>query len=268
MLRSACFLLVVAVAAPAATPVAGLAGPVTAAGPTWIQRHLVGSGPARAGAKAALPDPHGGTAVDELAIDAAAEDERRPWRLGVHYFKGTTNNLSDFWGGDVDTIPQDGIRVAAALVLVEELWDLPLNINGELGIMWHNERGAQSDLFQYTLGLDLEWTEFPWNDRLRTRFGVSVGLSYADSIPTAEKLQRGTNSSKHLLGYLDFSLAFNTGDIVRWFSDSGANALDDVWLVASIPHRSGAWGLFGNDNTGQSVKGGSNYLAIGIEYDF
>jgi len=218
----------------------------------------------------AAPAPPPATTDAEL-IDADAAPEHR-WRFGLHYFQGTASGLGDIFTGDLDTIPQNGVRVTAALVLAENLWDWPVNVLAEGGVMWHNERSVQSDTFQYTLALRFEWTDFPWDCHLRTRLGFSTGLSYVDQIPVAEIRNRGTPSSKHLLHYLEFSIAFNCADLTRLTRLDAlgvpAENLDNLWLFAGIPHRSGARGLYGEDNTGKSIAGGSNYLAIGLETEF
>ncbi|WP_353415619.1 hypothetical protein [Haloferula helveola] len=222
----------------------------------------VSAGTSGSGSKAVVPE----------LVEEKPEDVEKRWRLGLQYFQGTSNSLGEIFTGDIDTLPQNGVRLSAALVLVEDLWDWPVNVLAEGGVMWHNEKSAQSDVFQYTMAVRFEWTEFPWSDSLRTRLGFSTGLSYADGIPVAEIQNRGTNSSKHLLHYLEFSLAFNCADLTRITRlDSlgvSAASMEHLWLFAGIPHRSGAGGLYGSDNTGRSIRGGSNYLSIGIEVEF
>ncbi|MCH7225628.1 hypothetical protein [Haloferula sp. A504] len=196
------------------------------------------------------------------------------WRFGVHYFQGTSNELFEVISGDVSTLAQNGIRFTAARVLTRDLWSTPIDVLLHGGIMYHDEKGKQSNTFQYNLGLKFEWDEFPWSDHLRTRFGITSGISYANQIPITEQVNRGTPSSSHLLHFLDVSLAFNCADISRLtrierlFPGNSASGIDNLWLTIGVPHRSGAWGTYGTDNTGQDIQGGSNYVSIGLEADF
>lgn len=203
------------------------------------------------------------------------ETEHDPkWRFGVHYFQGTSNDLFEVISGDVSTLAQNGIRFTAARVLTRDLWSTPIDVLLHGGIMYHDEKGKQGNTFQYNLGLKFEWDEFPWSDHLRTRLGITSGISYADQIPITEQVNRGTASSSHLLHFLDLSLAFNCADISRLtrlerlFPGNSASGIDHLWLTVGVPHRSGAWGTYGTDNTGQDIQGGSNYISIGLEADF
>lgn len=213
-----------------------------------------------------------GTAPTMEVVEPVPADPR--WRFGLHYFQGTSNDLGDVFTGSIDALAQNGLRFTAARVLANDLWNTPIDVLAEGGIMWHDEKGKQPNLFQYTLGLKFVWDEFPWDCHLRTRLGFTTGVSYAEHIPIAEQVNRGGKSSSHLLHYLDFSLAFNCADISRLtrlellFPGDDASGIDNVWLTVGVPHRSGAWGLYGDDNTGEAIQGGSNYLSVGIEADF
>ena len=50
-------------------------------------------------------------------------------------------------------------------------WDLLANA----AIVRHLERDLQSDFNEYTLGLQAYFDGFPWQQYLRTRFGVATG---------------------------------------------------------------------------------------------
>jgi|GEM_PF-4881986 len=220
--------------------------------------------------------------VRSVEADRWAEDADRPffwdgaaseayrWRAGLHYFQGTTSDFGEVLTGQGDLISQNGVRASLGYVFIKQLWGYPIEVIGEGGLMWHNEQGAQSDVWQSTLAFKIAWTKFPWDEHLRTRLAAAEGFSYVSHIPQTEKLNRGSNTSKHFLNYLEASLAFNCGDIFRIlsFSHEETPELDRSWLMISVPHRSGAWGLYGRDNDGEAIKGGSSYLALGIEYEF
>lgn len=201
-------------------------------------------------------------------------DQERDWRFSLQYFQGTTNALGEILLGFIDTVAQNEIKLSAARVIHRDLWDLPVDVLLEGTIMWHNEMSAQDDLFQYAFGFKLECDKLPWSEHLRTRVGFTSGVSYAEHIPIAEQLNRGTPTSSHLLHYLDITLAFNCADLSRisrigkLFPNGCASSVDHVWPIVGIPHRSGAWGLYGTDNGGDTIEGGSNYISIGLEADF
>lgn len=146
------------------------------------------------------------------ASDSASSEELNRWRFGVHYFQGTVNDFSEALTGRWDTIDPNGVRVNLSYLMIERLWDLPLELLVDGGLMWHNEQGYQDNVLQSTLAIKFAWTGFPWNDYIRTRIAISEGLSYVSSIPITEKMNRNSNSSQNLLNYLEPSIALNCGD--------------------------------------------------------
>ena len=210
---------------------------------------------------------------DKNPVLTTVEEDENLWRLRLHYFVGTENGFGSLALEDVETTSQDGLGLTLGRVLVRNYRNLPFNLLAQGGLMWHYENGAQNNFLQYTLALKGEWTRFPWHGHLRTTLGVACGVSYASRIPTAEVRNRDGDSSKHFLHYLEPSLSLNCGDLARltrlatlFRFDPGA--LDEVWLVGSIPHRSGMWGVYGDDQDGKPIRGGSNYLSLGIETEF
>jgi len=91
---------------------------------------------------------------------AKPEARKLKWRFGIHYFQGTANDLGEVLTGQCDTISQNGIRLSAGVVLVEDLCDWPIDILARAGIMWHNEQSAQDDLLQYSLAIEFELKKF------------------------------------------------------------------------------------------------------------
>jgi len=223
-------------------------------------------------AEALTPIPE--TEPSRFQTDAAYEsDVEAPvdyrWRGGLHYFQGTTSDLGEVITGTGAMIAPNGVRASLGYVFAKELWGLPIEFLGEGGLMWHNEQDTQDDVWQSTLAIKLAWTEFPWDEHLRTRLAVAEGLSYVSHIPYTEKRNRGSDSSRHLLNYLELSVSFNCGDLYDLLPfDDSSDDLQRAWLVLSVPHRSGIWGVFGRDKNGDVIKGASNYVALGVEYEF
>lgn len=93
------------------------------------------------------------------------------------------------------------------------------------------------------------WTKFPWREYLHTSFAAAEGISYASHVPYVEKGST-SDDSRRLLNYLMFEI---TVALPKY---------SDIELVGRIHHRSTAFGLFGNGNSG------SNNIGVGIRYYF
>ena len=100
------------------------------------------------------------------------------------------------------------------------------------------------------------WNFDFWDNRVR--FGVGEGLSYTSRTLEIEKIDAIEKDSptSQFLNYLDFSLDFDLGKLVR------SKTLDELYLGVAIKHRSGVFGLF------NGVHGGSNYNAFYVEKNF
>lgn len=92
------------------------------------------------------------------------------------------------------------------------------------------------------------WANWPWNDKVTTSLGFAEGISYVSSVPYIEK--RDNTNTRRLLNYLMFELTLSPPKSPQW------------QFVLRVHHRSGAYGLYGADNTG------SNDIGAGIRYLF
>lgn len=142
---------------------------------------------------------------------------------------------------------------------IEGLNGWPLDFVGYVGLLRHHERGVQEDSWQANAYMKAYYYGFPWSDRVRTRLGFGVGISYAQRMPHIElrdQMARGRSSSR-LLNYLDPSIDISLGDLV------GVKSMAETYIGLGVSHRSGAFGssrLFGN------VSGGSNYIYSYVEW--
>lgn len=93
------------------------------------------------------------------------------------------------------------------------------------------------------------WTQFPWREYLHISFAAAEGLSYASHVPYVEK-GKTSDDSQRLLNYLMFEI---TAALPKY---------SNIELVGRIHHRSTAFGVFGNGNSG------SNNIGVGIRYYF
>jgi outer membrane protein len=109
---------------------------------------------------------------------------------------------------------------------VERLNGWPLDFVGYVGLLRHHERGLQQDSWQANAYMKAYYYGFPWSDRVRTRLGLGVGVSYAERVPYVEmrdQLARGRSSSR-LLSYLDPSIDISVGDLI------GVKSMGETYL--------------------------------------
>jgi outer membrane protein len=142
---------------------------------------------------------------------------------------------------------------------IERLNGWPLDFVGYIGLLHHNERGLQDDIWQANIYMKAFYYGFPWSERVRTRLGFGVGVSYAERVPFVEQrdqVARGRNSSR-LLNYLDPSIDFSLGDLI------GVKSMSETYVGLGVSHRSG---IFGASRLLGNVNGGSNYIYSYLEW--
>lgn len=142
---------------------------------------------------------------------------------------------------------------------IERLNGWPLDFVGYVGLLRHHERGLQEDSWQANAYVKAYYYGFPWSDRVRTRLGMGVGLSYAERVPFVEmrdQLARGRGSSR-LLNYLDPSIDLSLGDLI------GVKSMGETYVGLGVSHRSG---IFGTSRLLGNVNGGSNYIYSYVEW--
>jgi outer membrane protein len=156
----------------------------------------------------------------------------------------------------------DQTRVTAIEVgrpFIERLNGWPLDFVGYVGLLQHNERGLQDNSWQANAYMKAYYYGFPWSERVRTRLGLGVGVSYAQPVPYVEmrdQLARGRSSSR-LLNYMDPSVDISLGDLI------GVRSMSETYVGLGVSHRSG---IFGNSRLFGNVNGGSNYIYSYVEW--
>jgi len=119
------------------------------------------------------------------------------------------------------------------------------------------EQPSRDAIYEMTIYLKAYYNIDFFDNRVRIGFGE--GASYTSGILQVEKEDAeayGDNNS-HFLNYIDMSLDFDFGRLVRY------KPLKNTYLGFLIKHRSGIFGLINN------VKhGGSNHLCLYIEKNF
>lgn len=140
-------------------------------------------------------------------------------------------------------------------------YDLPINITLQSSFIIHfnsysgdeKDYYTNDDTYEINFGVKLYWTAFPWNDYVRTRLGVSEGLSYASNISNLERSNQYNENNSNYLNYIDLTLSFNAKDITK------VSNLEDTYVGIGISHRSG---IFGTIN---GIDGGSNNVTFFFE---
>ena len=154
------------------------------------------------------------------------------------------------------------VLVDVGQTLVRRVGGFPVDLQGFVGFVKHEERGLQDDFWQVQGYFKPLWYPGPWfGERLRMRFGIGAGISYASRIPFTEQRDqalRGRDTSKLLL-YLDPTMDLSVGNLF------GVPALRETFAGIGVSHRSG---IFGASRLFNSVNGGSNYIYGFVETNF
>lgn len=127
------------------------------------------------------------------------------------------------------------------------------------GVYRHFESPAQDQFNSYVLSIGAVVKSFEkFSEKVRFRWGVAMGLSYAETLPAEEVVEfveTGKDSSRLLL-YLEVSMDFALDRIIR------SKFVEDCFAGAILTHRSGVWG--GSDLFG-GVSGGTDWAGIHVE---
>ena len=141
--------------------------------------------------------------------------------------------------------------------LIDNFYDLPLDFYIKGGMSEYLEGGYHNNVLENDIYLKAFYTFGVLDNGLR--FGFGEGVSYTYGTIYAEKLDAIRNSGKNsnFLNYLDISLDFDTGKLLRY------EPLKQTYFGIALKHRSGIFGLINN------VKhGGSNYEMLYVEKSF
>jgi hypothetical protein len=179
--------------------------------------------------------------LSSAAEEAFADPPANPWYMTV---VGGVYSGSKFLeiprGLDLTDSYTFGVSVSKQFAE----WTRYMRWEGELQVLKHF--GDQNH-WEFTGSVNLRWVEFPWNKYVETSMAIGEGLSYATEIPALEKAASPNGENSQLLNYILLEVTFAIPE--------------SPWsLVTRIHHRSGVWGVFGDN--------GSNILEAGIRYRF
>lgn len=161
------------------------------------------------------------------------------------------------------TQTRDQTRIASVEVgrhFIERLNGWPFDIVGYVGLLRHDERGVQPNFWQLNAYMKGLWYGFPWSQRVMTRVGLGVGVSYAHGESMLELRDRAKNGrdTSRLLNYLDPTIDVSVGDLL------GVRSMKRVFAGVGVSHRSG---FFGTSQLLGNVNGGSNYIYSYVEWE-
>ena len=142
--------------------------------------------------------------------------------------------------------------------LIQNFNGLPIDVVGYVGLAQHNDSGLQPNGLQVDLFMKAFYTGFPWQDRVKTRLGMGMGVSMAQRVPYIEvssQAAQGEQTSR-LLNYLEPSIDVSLGDLI------GSRSLKDTYIGLGVSHRSG---IFKESRLLGNVNGGSNYIYTYLE---
>lgn len=189
--------------------------------------------------------------------------EGRPLIVKVLHGKSTNCDLAKvmllkcFSTNTVDQTRITSIELGRPFIERANGW--PLDFVGYAGVLRHHERGLQDDSWQLNAYMKAYYYGFPWSERVRTRLGMGVGVSYAERVPYVElrdQIARGRSSSR-LLNYLDPSIDISLGDLIS------VKSMRETYVGLGVSHRSG---IFGTSRLLGNVDGGSNYIYSYVEW--
>ena len=166
-------------------------------------------------------------------------------------------------GGDFTVSPERTgvVSLEVGKLLDERFQGWPVDVYVKGAYMRYLENGIQPNGNGVALYIKGFYYGFPWSQYVNTRFGFGQGLSWVDQIPALEQrdLEKKNPNTSRLLCYLDVSIDFSIGDLIRY------KPLKDTYLGFAVIHRSG---IFGTADIFGGVDGGSNYNSVYIETVF
>lgn len=168
----------------------------------------------------------------------------------------TKNSIGDIFSGEIARETGDAggelYQLTATKHLASLKWDLfgrsftpQLELPLCLEIVDEN---ARSPFLDYNASLQLRWVDFPWNETIKTSFGVGLGLSYSTKIYQMDYQRHPGEDRSHLKFNLPIHLAFALPEY------------PDQELLIYLAHQSGGFHIFD--------KGGVNSLGIGLRHRF
>ena len=196
-----------------------------------------------------------------LLTKLSAKDE---YSFRAAYGKATASDFSEIFEGDIKKTtdytdsPQNYnvIALDAGYLYDEGIYTLPIDTYIKAGIAYYNQH-ILKDAYEATLYFKLYYNIDFLANRIRIALGEGISYTHGYLEPEYNEAVRDKDNHSHLLNYLDYSVDFDLGKLIR------QKSLYGTYIGWSIKHRSGVFGAV------NSVKeGGANYNTFYVEKNF
>lgn len=184
-------------------------------------------------------------AVSETMSETSQLHRPNDWRLTFYDGSLSADTLFDMGTFNASYDSDFRFQTMALAYRVTAQRDWTWELEGQIAKHYQGQHHEEFNAL-----IVFRWHQFPWHEAVNTNIAAGAGLSYATDTPDFE-LEKNNGKSQQLLGYLMFELALALPRLPQWA------------IIARVHHRSGAYGLFGND-----IRGASNALAFGLQYRF
>jgi len=184
-----------------------------------------------------------------------AEDD---YSFRVAYGKATASDFSEIFVGDIKKTPFDYYVTAldAGYLYDKGSFDLPVDTYLKAGLAYYDQHRLK-DTFEATVYFKLYYNLDLFSNRFRIALGEGVSYTHGYLEPEYDEAVEDKDNHSHLLNYLDFSIDFDLGKLIK------QKAMNGTYVGWAIKHRSGVFGLINNVK-----EGGANYNTIYIEKNF
>ncbi len=178
-----------------------------------------------------------------------------PWSL--MFYRGWTSTKSlgqTFPQFQFDSANEDLYSLELAYTLAPEnaisrfFWHIraKFQLAGNFALRIEDDDGDDPN-YEGNVYFVVRWRNFPWNRYVATTLAIGEGLSYVSRVPEEEK--QSNDDTEKLLNYLMLEATVALPSYPR------------AQILYRIHHRSGVYGLFGDNS-------GSNVIGVGFRYHF
>ncbi|MCB1828275.1 MAG: hypothetical protein KDH94_07580, partial [Coxiellaceae bacterium] len=167
------------------------------------------------------------------------------YAIAMYYTQMTKNTLGQIVTNQFELDPEQLYSIEGSYVFQENTWVYQFfhhivdRVDANLNFTVHHYYNKNS--FEWVAFLAFRWTEFPWNDYLRTNLCVGEGISRISRVTRRERLN--SDDVQKFINYLSFEAAFALP----------SHPFFEVF--ARMHHRSGVFGLYGAKNCGSTAIG-------------
>lgn len=184
--------------------------------------------------------------ADLKAPLAAGDDVGGSWNWMLAYGRMTDASLTrvfrfDYGWDEARLVSGDvGYTLMEDNPLVRLLDPVLSTVEVAMNVTYQDDPAGS--IFVFSPYMMARWSKFPWSDTLRTTFGLGGGLSWATDIPSIEIEPDEPNGDySKLLFYIAIEATVTLPKYKNW------------QLVYRLHHRSGIFGTFQADNSGNTA---------------